>query len=129
VPTVQSRVLLVDDFPDALEMYRAYLEFHGMAVLTASDAVTAIALAVREQPAVILMDAGLPGMTGWDAVCELKANPRTRHIPTLIFTGHVWEDSRRKAEECGADGFIAKPCLPDDLIAAVRAAIDRTKKA
>jgi CheY-like chemotaxis protein len=118
-------VLLVDDFADAREMYRACLEFYGMTVLTASDGPEAIALAIREQPDVILMDAGLPGMTGWEAMCELKANARTREIPALMLTGHVWADSRKKAEECGADGFIAKSCLPDELVEEVRAAMAR----
>jgi CheY-like chemotaxis protein len=110
-----ARILLVDDFADAREMYATYLEFEGFIVISASTAVEAIKLAVTEQPDLILMDAGLPGMTGWDAILELKADARTRSIPVLMLTGHVLKESQERAADVGADGFIPKPCLPDEL--------------
>jgi CheY-like chemotaxis protein len=67
------------------------------------------------QPSIILMDAALPGLSGWDAIKELKANPRTKHIPVLMMTGHVMGDAKDRALAAGADGFIPKPCLPDEL--------------
>ena len=54
-------------------------------------------------------------MATWDAIAELKANPRTRHIPVIMLTGHVLGDARERALAAGADGFIPKPCLPDEL--------------
>src|SRR6188474_2497615 len=100
-----TRILLVDDFDDAREMYTTYLQFEGFDVLTASTAVEAIEVAVTEAPDLILMDAGLPGMTGWDAIVELKSDDRTRHIPVLMLTGHVLKESQERAAEAGADGF------------------------
>ena len=117
------RILLVDDFADAREMYSTYLEFEGFTVLSASSAVEAIALAVNERPDLILMDAGLPGMTGWDAITELKADARTREIPVLMLTGHVLKESQERAAEAGADGFIPKPCLPDELSREIKSAL------
>ena len=108
-------VLLVEDFDDAREMYTDYLEFNGLRVAGAADAVRGLEMADRLQPSIILMDAALPGLSGWDAIAELKANPRTRHIPVLMLTGHVLGDARERALEAGADGFIPKPCLPDEL--------------
>jgi CheY-like chemotaxis protein len=108
-------VLLVEDFEDAREMYAEYLAFSGLRVASAPDAVRGLQMAEELQPAVILMDAGLPGLSGWDAISELKANPRTRHIPVLMLTGHVLGDARERAIAVGADGFIPKPCLPDEL--------------
>ena len=108
-------VLLVEDFDDAREMYTDYLEFSGLRVAGAPDAVRGLAMADELQPSIILMDAALPGLSGWDAIAELKANPRTRHIPVLMLTGHVLGDARDRALKAGADGFIAKPCLPDEL--------------
>ena len=108
-------VLLVEDFDDAREMYADYLEFSGLRVAGAADAVRGLALAEELQPSIILMDAALPGLSGWDAIAELKANPRTRHIPVLMLTGHVLGDARDRALKAGADGFIPKPCLPDEL--------------
>ena len=108
-------VLLVEDFDDAREMYTDYLEFSGLRVAGAADAVRGLAMADELQPAIILMDAALPGLSGWDAIAELKANARTRHIPVLMLTGHVLGDAKERALAAGADGFIPKPCLPDEL--------------
>jgi CheY-like chemotaxis protein len=108
-------VLLVEDFDDAREMYAEYLEFNGLRVAGAADAVRGLQMADELQPSIILMDAALPGLSGWDAIRELKANPRTRHIPVLMMTGHVLGDAKERALAAGADGFIPKPCLPDEL--------------
>jgi len=108
-------VLLVEDFDDAREMYADYLEFNGLRVAGAADAVRGLAMAQELQPSIILMDAALPGLSGWDAIAELKANPLTQHIPVLMLTGHVLGDARERALAAGADGFIPKPCLPDEL--------------
>ena len=108
-------VLLIEDFEDAREMYAEYLEFQGLRVAGAADAVRGLQMADELQPAIILMDAALPGLSGWDAIRELKANPRTKHIPVLMMTGHVLGDARDRALAAGADGFIPKPCLPDEL--------------
>jgi DNA-binding response OmpR family regulator len=118
-----ARILLVDDFEDARDMYTTYLKFDGFAVLTASTAIEAIDLAITEQPDLILMDAGLPGMTGWEAIAALKADDRTRTIPVLMLTGHVLRESQERAAEAGADGFIPKPCLPDELSREIRHAL------
>ena len=108
-------VLLVEDFDDAREMYAEYLEFNGLRVAGAADAVRGLQMADQLQPSIILMDAALPGLSGWDAIKELKANPRTSHIPVLMMTGHVLGDAKERAFAAGAAGFIPKPCLPDEL--------------
>lgn len=108
-------VLLVEDFDDAREMYAEYLQYSGLRVAGAADALQGLRLAEELQPAIILMDAALPGLSGWDAIRRLRANPATRHIPVLMLTGHVLGDAKQRALEAGADGFIPKPCLPDEL--------------
>ena len=120
-------VLLVEDFDDAREMYAEYLEFSGLRVAGAADAVRGIQLADELQPSIILMDAALPGLSGWDAIKELKANPRTKHIPVLMMTGHVLGDAKERALEAGADGFIPKPCLPDELTRQIVATLRRAQ--
>lgn len=108
-------VLLIEDFDDAREMYAAYLEFTGLSVATAPNAFLGLKLAAELQPSVILMDAALPGLSGWDAIKALKLDPATRDIPVLMLTGHVLGDARDRALAAGAQGFIPKPCLPDQL--------------
>ena len=119
-------VLLVEDFDDAREMYADYLEFNGLRVASAADAVRGLQLADELQPSIILMDAALPGLSGWDAIAELKANPRTRHIPVIMLTGHVLGDARERAMAAGADGFLGKPCLPDELTRHIHQVLRKT---
>jgi len=119
-------VLLIEDFDDAREMYADYLEFSGLRVAGAADAVRGLTMADELQPAIILMDAALPGLSGWDAIAELKANARTRHIPVLMLTGHVLGDAKERALAAGADGFIPKPCLPDELARQILQTLQKT---
>ena len=114
-------ILLAEDFEDARELYRDYLEFSGFSVKTANNGRDAIAQAVALQPDIILMDASMPVLDGWQATRELKSNPSTKHIPVLALTAHAFDDARREAKDVGCDGFVTKPCLPDDLVNKVRA--------
>jgi two-component system cell cycle response regulator DivK len=118
-------VLLIEDFDDAREMYAEYLEFSGLRTAGAADALRGLQLAEELQPAVILMDAALPGLSGWDAIEQLKSNPKTTHIPVLMMTGHVLGDAKERALAAGAAGFIPKPCLPDELARQILAALKR----
>ncbi|MCP3098289.1 response regulator [Myxococcus sp. K15C18031901] len=111
----RKRVLVVDDFDDAREMYAEYLEFVGFEVDTARDGAEAVAKAQEGDPDIILMDLSLPIMDGWEATRRLKEDTRTRNIPVMALTGHVLAGNAEHAREAGADDFVAKPCLPQDL--------------
>jgi CheY-like chemotaxis protein len=124
----QPLILLAEDFEDARELYRDYLEFAGFRVCTANNGREAIDQALALQPDIILMDASMPVLDGWEATRQLKANPTTKHIPILALTAHAFDDARREAADVGCDGFITKPCLPDDLVTRIRAILDAGKK-
>ena len=129
-PKPKPLVLIAEDFEDARELYRDYLQFSGFAVETATNGREAIHRALALQPDVILMDASMPVLDGWQATRELKAHPATRHIPILALTAHAFEDAKREAKAAGCDGFVTKPCLPDDLVVKVRAVLEgRHRKA
>ena len=113
-------VLLVDDNVDAREMYALYLEHSGFRTAEAEDGETAIELARRDNPAVILMDATMPKLDGWQAARQLKADPATRSIPLIMLTAHAFSEHRERAAEVGADAFLAKPVLPDVLATEIR---------
>ena len=119
----QPVVLLAEDFDDARELYRDYLEFSGFAVHTAINGREAIDMAIALRPDLILMDASMPVLDGWQATRLLKANPATQHIPVLALTAHAFDDARQKATSVGCDGFVTKPCLPDALVTQIRAAL------
>jgi len=129
-PTLRSQplVLLAEDFEDARELYRDFLEFSGFTVETAGNGREAIDLAVSLLPDLILMDASMPVLDGWQATKALKAHPATKHIPILALTAHAFDDARQNARDAGCDGFVTKPCLPDDLVARVRAMLDGGRK-
>jgi CheY-like chemotaxis protein len=127
-PRPQPLVLLAEDFEDARELYRDYLEFSGFAVHTATNGREAIDQAIAMQPDLILMDASMPVLDGWQATRELKSNPQTRHIPVLALTAHAFEDARQQAGAAGCDGFVTKPCLPDDLVSKVRAMLEGSRR-
>jgi CheY-like chemotaxis protein len=97
-------------------MYRDYLEFAGFRVETARDGREGIEKARALQPDLILMDLSLPGIDGWEATRLLKAAPETRQIIIIALSAHALATEGERARAAGCDGFIAKPCLPPDLV-------------
>jgi two-component system, cell cycle response regulator DivK len=116
-------LLLVEDFDDAREMYRDYLAFSGFRVETARDGQEAIDKARALAPDLILMDLSLPGIDGWEATRLLKADPATRRLPIVALSAHAMAADRERALAAGCDGFIAKPCLPPDLVLQIAACL------
>jgi two-component system cell cycle response regulator DivK len=127
----KPRVLLVDDYPDAREMYTEYLEFSGFEVVGAGNGMEAIERAVDSSPDIILMDLSLPVMDGWEATRRLKADKRTASIPIVALTGHALAGISEGARRAGCDAFVTKPCLPEDLVKEIRKILESipTRKA
>lgn len=104
-----GRILVVDDVPTSRLLARVRLSQAYYDVLEAADGETAIALAVREQPDLVLLDVVMPGMDGF-AVCEaLKSQPETAHIPIVMLTALDKRADRMRGLEAGADDFLTKP--------------------
>ena len=120
----RPRVLLVDDYPDAREMYSEYLEFSGFDVVEAGNGMEALQRAVDTTPDIILMDLSLPVMDGWEATRRLKADQRTKAIPVVALTGHALAGISEGAKQAGCDAFVTKPCLPEDLVREIRRILD-----
>jgi len=115
-----QRVLLVDDYPDAREMYSEYLKFSGFDVVEATNGVEALQRAIDTSPDIILMDLSLPVMDGWEATRRLKEDARTAAIPVVALTGHALAGMFEGAKRAGCDAFVTKPCLPEDLVREIR---------
>lgn len=116
----RPRVLLVDDYPDAREMYSEYLQFSGFDVVEAANGMEALQRATDDAPDIILMDLSLPVMDGWEATRRLKADARTAQIPVVALTGHALAGISDGAKQAGCDAFVTKPCLPEDLVREIR---------
>ena len=113
-------ILLVDDYADNRAMYARYLAYAGYRVDEATNGQEALDKAGQIHPDLIVMDLSLPVMDGWEATRRLKANPQTKRIPVLALTGHALGDHEREANAAGCDGYVTKPCLPEDLELKIR---------
>jgi two-component system cell cycle response regulator DivK len=116
-------VLLVEDYPDARAMYRAYLQSSGFDVVEAATGIEALEQAFVAAPDIILMDLSLPEMDGWEAARRLKSDHRTAGIPIVALTGHALAGVAERAKKAGCDAFVTKPCLPQDLVREIRKAL------
>lgn len=113
-------VLVVDDFEDNRAMYVEYLQYQGMRVCEAVNGEEAVRRTRELLPSVIVMDLSLPVMDGWEATRRIKADPRTKHVRVIALTGHAEPAHTKKALEAGCDDFVAKPCLPENLLTKIR---------
>jgi two-component system cell cycle response regulator DivK len=124
-------VLVVDDYEDNRQMYAELLAYAGFSVVEACNGAEGIVSAQLVLPDLVIMDLSLPVIDGWEATRRLKRDERTKHIPILALTGHAPEGlagHSRSVEEAGCDGFLAKPCSPDELLEMVETVLDRGRR-
>lgn len=110
-------VLVVDDSPETLSMVSAAIEQAGMTVLVARDGETAIELSRRIAPDVILMDAIMPGLDGFQTCSRLKSGADAVNAPVIFMTGLNDPDHILLGLEVGGVDYITKPVNPDELVA------------
>lgn len=115
-------ILVVDDEPRIVKLVRDYLERAGFGVLTAHDGKTALQMARREQPDLIVLDLMLPGMDGLDVCRQLRQESA---VPIIMLTARVEEVDRIVGLELGADDYVTKPFSPREIVARVRATLRR----
>jgi CheY-like chemotaxis protein len=103
------RLLLVEDNEESRDGLSRYLQRKGFEVLVAADGQQALEVAQSGDPVLVLMDMSLPVLDGWEATRQLKADPRTRHIPVIALTAHAMAGDREKALAAGCDEYDTKP--------------------
>jgi signal transduction histidine kinase/CheY-like chemotaxis protein len=112
---VRRRVLVVDDNVDAAESTAVLLRFSGHEIAVAHDGHAALQ-AVRDfRPEIVLLDIGLPGMSGYDVARALRALPECRGMVLAAVTGYGQEEDRRRSREAGFDYHLTKPLAPSAL--------------
>lgn len=104
-----ARVLIVEDNVDAAESMMMLLELLGHRVRVAHDGAAALQLARANAPDVMLIDIGLPGMSGYDLAVALRADPSLRRITLIALTGYGREEDRQQALAAGFDYHLVKP--------------------
>lgn len=115
-------ILVVDDEPKIVKLARDYLERSNFQVISADDGVTALAMARHERPDLIVLDLNLPGMDGLD-VC--RALRRESDVPIIMLTARSEEPEVLRGFAGGADDYVSKPFSFAQLVARVRAVLDR----
>jgi signal transduction histidine kinase len=118
-----GKVLVVDDEPANVELIVRRLSGNGYETLTANNGHDAIALAIKEQPDLILMDIMMPGLDGWQATRLLKGDPKTANIPVVFVTARDRPEDVAAGFEAGGMMYVNKPVEPVELFARVRNAI------
>ncbi len=110
-------VLIVDDVPDNVAPLHDALDEAGYAVLVALDGESAIRRATQALPDVILLDALMPGLDGFEVARRLKANPATEHIPIIFMTGLTETEHLVAALDAGGVDYVTKPIKPREVMA------------
>jgi CheY-like chemotaxis protein len=109
VKTNATHVLIVEDDPNLRHIFTELLEHHGYKVSEAATGQEAIVTAINEKPKLILLDLGLPDMTGTEAASVLKQNPQTMSIPIVGCSAYFGREWRDQALRCGMVGYLQKP--------------------
>jgi two-component system KDP operon response regulator KdpE len=117
-----TRILVVDDEPQLLRALGTNLKARGYEIDLASTGETALALAARHHPDLVILDLGLPGIDGIDVIRGLRG---WTHIPILVLSVREAERDKVAALDAGADDYVTKPFGMDELLARLRAALRR----
>jgi len=110
-------VLIVDDVPDNLAVLHDALDESGYTVLVALSGAAALQRAAQALPDVVLLDAMMPGMDGFEVARQLKAAPQTAHIPIIFMTGLTETEHLVAALEAGGVDYVTKPIKPKEVLA------------
>ncbi len=119
-----KRILLVDDYPDALEIWGLYLRSRGYDVETAEDGLEALVKAHEHAPDAIVLDLELPGITGFEAATRLRQSSETAGIPLIAATGYSHPRQMQQARQAGFDAILTKPCEPTRLVAEIERLVE-----
>ena len=110
-------VLIVDDVPDNLSVLHDALDESGYTVLVATSGEAALQRARQAMPDIVLLDAMMPGMDGFEVARQLKAMPETAHIPIIFMTGLTETEHLVAALQAGGVDYVTKPIKPKEVMA------------
>lgn len=109
------KILVVDDYPNMVEMLSVRLRSQGFDVITSFDGIDALQKARTQQPDLILLDVLLPKMDGFKVCRLLKFDEKYRHIPVIMLTSRARDVDRQTGMEMGANAYLYKPYEPNEL--------------
>lgn len=112
------KILIADDDPQILRALRITLTAKGYEIVTAVDGETAIAAAINEQPELVLLDLGMPGLDGIQVIHAIRGWSRA---PILVVSGRAGAADKIEALDAGADDYVTKPFSVGEMLARIRA--------
>ena len=122
-------VLIVDDVPDNLAVLHDALDESGYTVLIATSGEAALARAAQARPDIVLLDAMMPGMDGFEVARRLKADGATAHIPIVFMTGLTETEHLVAALEAGGVDYVTKPIKPKEVLARMNVHLQGARRA
>jgi two-component system KDP operon response regulator KdpE len=120
------KLLIADDDPQMVRALRITLTARGYQVTTAPDGTAALDAAIREHPDVVVLDLGMPGLTGIEVIQALRG---WTQVPILVVSGRSESWDKVEALDAGADDYVTKPFSADELLARIRALTRRVPSA
>ncbi len=120
-----STVLVVDDSKTVRRSAAAYLEQHGLNVITANDGFEALAMVVEHQPAIVFADIVMPRLDGYQTCALIKNNADYQHIPVVMLSSKDGLFDRARGRVVGADAHLAKPFDADQIIETTQQFLDQ----
>ena len=123
-----SLVLIVDDVPSNMAVLHDALDEYGYTVLVANNGETALQLAAEVEPDIILLDAVMPGMDGFEVCKKLKASNRTSHIPVIFMTGLTETEHVVAAFEAGGTDYVTKPIRINEVLVRMLSQLQTSRK-
>ncbi|HZK79548.1 MAG TPA: response regulator transcription factor [Humisphaera sp.] len=123
----KQTILVIDDQKDFRELIRRTLEQNGFEVILASDGVSGLRIAEEHRPDLLVLDLTMPDIDGLEVCRRLRENPRHRHLPILVTSARASAPERVLGLKTGADDYLIKPFVPEELVARVNALLRRSQ--
>lgn len=121
-----SKIMIVDDDPDLRQALRLRLRANNYDTVNAVDGYSAIAMAYKEHPDMIILDLGLPAGDGFVVLDRLQKDDKLSVIPVIVLTARDPQSSERRALQAGAAAFFQKPADNAELLEVIRATLPKT---
>ena len=121
----REKILIVDDYPEALKALKKVLEAENYNLARASDGFTALEAVKSQRPDLVLLDLMLPGIDGFEVCKQLKGDPLCRHVPVMLLSSKDELGVRIEGFETGAEDFIVKPVNPLELKSRIKMILRR----
>lgn len=118
-------ILVVEDNDLNSKLFRDILVTQDYEVLETKDGDVAVQLAIKHRPAAIIMDIQLKGVSGFDIIKQMKANPDIKHIPIIAVTAFAMKDDKKRILASGCDAYVPKPISISPFLEVIKTYVDK----